>query len=54
MEASKALQAALSHASSVELSGQGHQAHLTATDEFVAAVDAFLRIPAGTDFENDR
>lgn len=40
--ASRALEQALAESRWVELRGQGHQAHLSATTEFAAAVDDFL------------
>jgi pimeloyl-ACP methyl ester carboxylesterase len=43
VEASDALDEALPNARSVELEGQGHQAHLTATRDFAAAVNGFLQ-----------
>lgn len=42
IEASRALEQVLSDVRSVELKDQGHQAHLTATADFVAAVAHFL------------
>ena len=41
-EACHALQKALPDSTTVEMAGQGHMAHLTATDDVVAAVDDFL------------
>lgn len=44
-EATRALQDILPDARNVEIAGQGHIAHLTATDEVVAAIGDFLGEP---------